>query len=170
MNSCKEFNLDDVLAITAIPLAGISASTVDSPVNNLTPIIPEEDFNPSLGTAIVIGLQPATTGGKLIPIRRMTGKVKDEESDGVAGRMHTVNVTCEVDDRDEEVWESLAKLENTPCHLLLTFRGGTRAFVSATEDTYLCNTERDGAKTSVAFRIQNLTGVQLLVESSVDSL
>ena len=110
------------------------------------------------------------TGGKLVPIRRMTGKAKDSKSDSVAGRLHTVTVNCEVDDRDLSadgndltVLDYLLALERTPCHLLLTFRGGQRAFVAATNDTYMCETTRDGAKTSLSFKIQNLMGIQLII-------
>jgi hypothetical protein len=54
-------------------------------------------FFPTLTNAIVIGLQTATVGGKLIPIRRHTGKAKDAESDSVAGRLNTVTASCEVE-------------------------------------------------------------------------
>lgn len=162
MNSCKEFVLDDVMAITAIPIENIPAFNVDSYANRLTPTVPANGFNPSFAYAITIGLQPATPGGIVIPIIRFTGKAKDEESDSVAGRLHTVTVTCQVDDREAEAWDHLLTLERTNRHLLLTFRDNSHAFVSATQDTYLCQTERDGAKTRVMFRIQNLMGIQLL--------
>ena len=164
MTNCKEFVLDDVMAITAIPLANISASSITSPVNQLSPTLPSSTIAPSmLSGSITIGLQPAVLGGTLIPIMRKSGKAKDDENDSVAGRLHTVTVTCEADDRNSDVWNHLLTLERTPSHLLLTFRDNTRAFVSATEDTYLCNVERDGSKTSVTLRIQNLMGIQLLV-------
>lgn len=171
MNNCKEFLLDDLMAVTAIPIANISASDATSPVNILTPTIAKAGFSPLLTGAIVIGLQPATIGGPLVPIRKHTGKTKDDESSSVAGRLHTVTVNCEADDRDiskdtanKTVLDYLLALERTPHHLLLTFRDGiTQAFVSATADTYQCNVERDGSKVSVAFRIQNLMGIQLLV-------
>lgn len=164
MTNCKEFVLDDVMAITAIPLANISASSITSPVNQLSPTIPSSAIVPSmLSSSITIGLQPAVLGGTLIPIIRKSGKAKDDESDSVAGRLHTVTVTCEADDRDSDVWNYLLTLERTPSHLLITFRDNTRAFVSATEDTYLCNVERDGSKTSITLRVQNLMGIQLLV-------
>lgn len=164
MTNCKEFVLDDVMAITAIPLANISASSITSPVNQLSPTLPSSSIVPSmLSGSITIGLQPAAIGGTLIPIMRKSGKAKDDENDSVAGRLHAVTVTCEVDDRDFDVWNHLFTLERTPSHLLLTFRDNTRAFVSATEDTYLCSVERDGSKTSVTLRIQNLMGIQLLV-------
>lgn len=169
MTNCKEFVLDDLMAITAIPVSDISASEPNSPVNRLTPTIDSDDFTLSdeaLRNAIVIGRQPATTDGVLIPIKRATGKAKDDESDSVAGRLHTVGVSCEVDDRDAEVWNHLLTLERTPSHLLLMFRGGDRAFVSVTEDTYQCSVERDGAKTSVSFKIQCLMGMQLIVPTS----
>ena len=171
MNSCKEFVLDDLMAICAIPVANIPAGSPDSPANSLSPTIAANGFSPSLTGAVVIGQAPATEGGALVPIRKHTGKAKDDESDSVAGRLHTVTVTCEVDDRDtsadrngKRTWDYLLQLERGTFHLLLTFRDGeTRAFVAATEDTYLFNAERDGSKTTVTFRIQNLMGVQLIV-------
>ena len=162
MPNCKEFVLDDVMAITAIPIANISASDPQSIPNANTPVLVFSVFPASaLNGSITIGLQPAAPVGALIPIIRKSGKAQSDESDSVAGRLHTVNVTCEVDDRNPLVWYNLLDLERTPSHLLLTFRDGQRAFVSATEDTYLCRVERDGAKTSVAFKIQNLMGIQL---------
>lgn len=164
MNNCSEFVLDDLMAITAVPVGNIPASLPASPVNSLAPTIAAAGFSPSLTGSITIGQKPAVSGGALVPIKRFTGKAKDDESDGVAGRLHTVSVTCDVDDRDGAVWADLLRLERTQCHLLLTFRDGvTRAFVSASKDTYTCNVERDGAKTTVTFRIQNLMGIQLIV-------
>ena len=164
MTNCKEFILADVMAITAIPLANIPAGSITSPVNQLTPTLPKSSIAPSmLAGSITVGLQPATPGGALIPIMRKSGKAKDDENDSVAGRLHTVTVTCEADDRDPDVWNHLLTLERTPSHLLLTFRDNTRAFVAATQDTYLCTTERDGSKTSITLRVQNLMGIQLLV-------
>lgn len=172
MINCQEFVLDDVMAITAIPVSDISASDIGSPVNRLTPTIPSDEFYPRLDNAIVIGLRAATEDGVVVPIRRFTGKAKDNESDSVSGRLHTVTVDCEVDERGGEIWAPITTLNNTPCslrlertahHLLLTFRDGTQGFVSAGIDTYTCSIERDGAKVSVAFRIQNLMGIQMLV-------
>ena len=159
--NCKEIQLDDVLAITALPLANISSGDVSSPVNSLTPTV--ASFTPSYTGAIAVGLQAPSVGVTLVPIKRNTGKAKDDASDSVAGRLHTVTVTCEVDDTESPVWASLYVLERTPRHLLLTFRNGARAFVAATEDTYMCTVERDGAKTSLTFRIQCLMGMQLIV-------
>lgn len=179
MNNCKEYYLDDARAIRAIPVSEESLDTwvvaVDetdptSPANQLTPTIYEENFAITDDT-IFIGRQRPVEDGEVrddvafIPIQPGTGKVKDSAADSVAGRLHTVTVTCEVDDREGEVWENLLKLERTPCHLELTFRDGrTRAFVAGSEDTWQCNTERDGSKTTVTIRIQNLMGVQLLVK------
>ncbi len=160
MNNCKEFILDDVMAITAIPVTDFFPSTATW---QLTPTIEADLFSPNLTNAITIGLQAATTGATLIPIMRKTGKAKDDESDSTAGRLHTVTVTCEADDRDLSVWNDLLSLERTTSHLLLTFRDQSRAFVQATEDTYLCNVERDGSKTSVAFQVQNIMGIQMIV-------
>lgn len=160
MTSCSEYVLDDIMAIIAVPLEDFAIGTS---AWQLTPTIPHDMFSPNIYNAVTIGVQPATVGGTLIPIRFRTGKAKDDESYNVAGRLHTVNVSCEVDDRDGDVWDNLIILERTPSHLLLTFRNGQRAFVSATKDTYLCSVERDGGKTSVAFRIYNLMGIQLLV-------
>lgn len=161
MTSCKEFYLDDVMAITAIPVDDYNLGTL---AWQLRPVIQEDTFFPNLENAITIGQQPAVAGGILIPIRKLTGKAKDEESDSVAGRLHTATVTCQVDDREFDVWDHLLALERTPSHLLLLFRDGARGFVSATEDTYLCTVNREGAKTSVDFRIHNLMGIQLLTE------
>lgn len=163
MNSCKEFDLDDVMAITAIPVANILAADPSSAANSLTPVIGASGFSPSLAGAITIGRQPAASGVALIPIVPWTGKAKDSESDSVAGRLHTVDVTCEVDDRDGTVWAHLLTLERTPRHLLLTFRNKAQAFVSADRDTYTFTVGRDGAKTTASFTIHDLMGIQLLV-------
>ena len=159
MNNCKEFALDDLTAVTAIPVADYSPGTA---AWQLRAAIPASDFSPVLTGAIVIGREPAVPGGALVPIVRATGKAKDAESDSVAGRLHTVTVTCEADDRDPSAWDVLLRLERTPSHLLLTFRDGTRGFASATRDTYVCEVERSGAKTSVSLRVQDLMGIQLL--------
>ena len=159
--SCKEFNLDDMLAITAIPVTDYSLGTRDW---QLKPTILNTAFSPPLTNAIAIGIQPATAGGKLLRIMRASGKAKDSEDDSVAGRKHSVSVSCEADNRESAVWDYLLSLERTPCHLLLTFRGGTRGFVAATEDTYMCEVDRSGGKTSVSFKIENLMGVQLITD------
>lgn len=101
--------------------------------------------------------------GDYVPIVPMTGKAKDDEGDATAGRLHTVTVSLQADDRDAETWGLLLRLERTPSHLVLTFRDGTRAFVQGTVDTYRCTVERDGAKTSVELRIQCLMGIQRIV-------
>lgn len=171
MNSCKEFELDDLLAITAIP---VSDYTLGAYAWQLTPTIRNSDFSASLARtekgvpssplkkAITVGLRPAITGGTLIPIIRTSGKAKDDESDSVAGRKHTVAVSCEADDRASETWDYLLYLERNPCHLLLTFRGGSSGFVAATDDSYTCEVNREGAKTSVEFQIENWMGIQLI--------
>lgn len=165
MLNCKEYELDDLLAVTAIPVTDFSPGTA---AWQLKPVIASASLSPTLTNAVAIGLQPVT-GGRLIPIKRMSGKAKDSEGDSVAGRKHTVSVSCEADDRDltadsrgETVLDHLLRLERTPSHLLLTFRGGQRAFVIATDDTYTCEVSRDGAKTSVQFKIENLMGIQLI--------
>lgn len=169
MPTCKEFALDDLMAITAIPVVDFNPAAVPdgspSGINSwlLTPVIPKAQFSPALTHAITIGQQPATTGGILIPIMRLTGKAKDDESDQTAGRLHKVTVNCQIDDRDPSAWTNLLTLERTPSHLLLTFRDQSRAFVQASKDTYLCTVDRDGAKTSVQFRIECLMGIQMLV-------
>jgi len=169
MSNCKEFTLDDLMAITAIPVTDFNPAAVPggspSGVNSwlLTPVIPKAQFSPTLTRAITIGQQPATTGGILIPIMRGTGKAKDDESDQTAGRLHKVTVNCQIDDRNPSVWTNLLTLERTPSHLLLTFRDKSRAFVQANKDTYLCTVDRDGAKTSVQFRVECLMGIQMIV-------
>lgn len=124
--------------------------------------IDEEQFSPVLTHAVTIGMIPAVAGGVLIPIRHMTGKVKDSEQTAVSGRSHTVQVTCEVDDRDSEVWDTVLGLERTECHLILTFHDASRAFVEATRDSYQMTSERDGSKMTVTFRIHNLMGLQMI--------
>ena len=166
MINCREFERDDVVAITAIPIENIPAADVESFVNQLTPVIIQSGDGPSMDGSVTIGLQPAVSGGTVIPIIRDSGKVKDDESDGVSGRLHTTTVSCEVDDRNWQTWNHLLALERMNSHLLLTFRGGTRAFVAATEDTYFCHVQRDDAKTSVTFRIQSIMGLQLVYVDS----
>ncbi len=169
MSTCKEFALDDLMAITAIPVTDFNPAAVPggypSGINSwlLAPVIPKAQFSPTLTRAITIGQQPGTTGATLIPIMRLTGKAKDDESDQTAGRLHKVTVSCQIDDRDPSVWTNLLALERTPSHLLLTFRDQSRAFVQANKDTYLCTVDRDGAKTSVQFRIECLMGIQMIV-------
>ena len=159
-NFCKEY-IRDILSVTAIPVGDFNPGTH---AWQLTPTIPSAGFSPTLTHAIVIGRNPAVQGGIVIPIMRDTGKVTDSESDSVSGRLHTVKVTCEVDTRNADAFNHLLTLERTPCHLLLTYRDGvTQAFVQATVDTYLCNTERDGSKVSVTLRIQNMMGAQIIV-------
>lgn len=164
MNSCREFNLEDIMAITAIPVSKYTDNTTI-----LSPVIPESGFTPVIDdTAVVIGRTYATgsaTGnpvGALVPIISESGKVKDAESDKTSGRAHAVSVNCKVDDRESDAWEILRRLERTPSHLILLFRGETRAFVRATEDTYVCTVERDGKDTSVSFKIHGLMGIQLI--------
>ena len=177
MRNCLEFALDDLMAVTAIPVDKIPMSTETSPALRLTKTF-SFDFARSTyfdDDTIVIGRsravritgsgnrQTSTEVGMLIPIVRFSGKATDDEGDGVAGRLHTVKVTCEADDRDSAVWNDLLTLERTPSHLLLTFRDGvTQGFVSATKDSFLCEVSRDKAKTSVSIRIQNLMGIQLV--------
>lgn len=176
MPNCKEFFLDDMMAITAIPVTDFNPAAVPggspSGVNSwlLTPVIPKVQFSPILTRAITIGQRPATTGGILIPIMRGTGKAKDDESDQTASRLHKVTVNCQIDDRDlgldasgMTVLDHLLALKRTPSHLLLTFRDKSRAFVQTNKDTYLCTVDRDGAKTSVQFRIECLMGIQMIV-------
>lgn len=157
MRTCGEYDLDDLLAITAIPVADYDLGTHDW---QLKANIPNASFSPPLKNAIVIGQQPAVVGGIVIPIMRDSGGAKDSEDDSVAGRKHSVTVDCEADERDPEVREHLLYLERTPCHLLLRFRNGTYGFASCTEDTYSCDVDRDGAKTTVKFKLDNLMGIQ----------
>ena len=164
MISCKEFALDDLCAITVIP----TGKYTPVGMTVLSPTIAEEDFNPTIdGDTTVIGSSAPV--GSLIPIKSSTGKAKDTETDNVAGRVHTVTVNCEVDDRDSGVWNLLQRIEQTPSHLVLTSRGGTKFFVQGTEYTYLCNTERDGDKTSVNFKIQCLMGLQIVTSDNIHS-
>ena len=159
MRTCGEYDLDDLLAVTAIPVTDYAIGTHDW---QLQPTIPNTAFSPTLTNAIVIGQKPATTGGLLIPIKRSSGSASDSESDDVAGLKHSVTVECEADDRDPAVWNYLLQLERTPSHLLLHFRNGGRGFASASEDTYSCKVSRKSGKTSVKIDIENLMGIQLI--------
>jgi hypothetical protein len=103
---------------------------------------------------------------------RTTGKVKDDASDAAPGRLHKVTVSCQIDDRDMSadlnglsILDHLLALQRTPCHLLLTFRNQSRAFVQANKDTYLCTVDRDGAKLTIRFLIECLMGTQMIEES-----
>lgn len=158
--NCKEFYLDDVMAIVAVPVDDYDFWPYVSP---LQPTIASADFSLPMTNAIVIGQQAATDGGELIPIIKLTGKAEDAEDDSVAERKHTVTVKCEVDDRDHGTWPLLRTLEIAPRHLLLTFRGGEQAFVAASEDTYKFSVSRSGAKTSVQFRIESISGLQIII-------
>jgi hypothetical protein len=159
------------MAITAIPLSAIQASDVSSAANNPTPTIGKSSFRPSLIGAVTIGRMPLDLSTQVftnrstyfVPVRRLSGKAKDDEGDSVAGRLHTVTATCEVDERGGEIWAHKLALERTPHHLVLTFRDGTLGFAVANEDTYTCTIERDGAKVNLQFRLQNLMGIQMIV-------
>ena len=109
MINCSEFILDDVMAITAIPLAYYTSTD-----GFLSPVL--SAFSPTFGAStIVVGTQRAmalgVSVGSLIPIIHKTAKAKDSESDSVAGRLHSVTVDCDVDDRDYAVWNVLRTLE-----------------------------------------------------------
>lgn len=149
--------MDDVIAVAAIPVTDYDGSAF------IGASIDSSLFNPPLANAIVIGTSTPVTNGVLIPIKVGTGSVKDSENDGVAGRSHTVTVSCDVDDRDGEVWDDLLLLERSERHLLLTFRGGTQGFVNASRDSYLFHVDRDGSKTTATFKIHNILGVQIIV-------
>ena len=156
--TCKEFSLDDLMAIIAIPLD----KYVSQGKSEIEPTIDRDDFSPVYDDdTITIGA--VTPAGSRIPILTGTGKVKDTTSDSVAGRLHTVTVSCDIDQRDSDVWALLLKLERTPRHLILTSRDGTLFFVQSTQDTYLCSKDRDGEKTTVTFRVQCLMGLQEIV-------
>ena len=165
MSDCKEL-LIGVMTIAAIPVKDTDDDNIDHLVNQLTPYV---DSLPSdiLTGAVVFGLAAPSINTTLVPIVRMTGKAKDDESDSVAGRLHTVTVSCEVDERGGEIWQQQLTLERKAHHLLLTYRDGvTKAFVAASADAYQCNVERDGSKVTVAFKIQNLMGIQQLLTTA----
>ena len=158
--NCKEFYLDDVMAIVTVPVDDYDFWPYVSPPH---PTIASADLSLPMTNAIVIGQQAATDGGNLIPIINTTGKAEDTEDFTVAMRKHIVTVKCEVDDRDGDAWPLLRTLETEPRHLLLTFRGKKQAFVAASKDTYKFSVSRSGAKTSVQFHIESLSGLQLVI-------
>lgn len=161
MPSCNEFSFDNLSEIIALPLDAYTPGE-----EMLLPVIPERFFNPAIGErTIVIGHTTnieGATAGALVYLISGTGEVKDSESLQVAGRLHTVSVGCKVDDRDPDVLTFLQRLEDVPHHLILTSRNGERAFVYATEFTYMCTTERDKGSTSLQFVINNMKGMQAI--------
>lgn len=158
MTNCKEFALDDLMAIVAVPVGKYAPSSATI----LSPTIDVEELDDIVDAdAITIGTMPQD-GSALIPIVKGTGKVKDSESLDTAGRLHTVSVECEVDDRDSEVWTLLHRLERMAAHLILTSRDGSRFFVQGSENTFLCTVNRDGEKTGVSLKVQCMMGVQML--------
>ena len=159
MSNCNEFYLDNMMEVVAIPINDYNHWNASA----LQPTISKDDFEPTLDNAIVIGMDPVNDKRYLIPIRPGSGKANDDEGDSVYGRKHTVVVSCEVDSRYDGILSLLRTLELTPCHLILTFRNNNRAFVAATQDTYHCKVSRDGSKTQVQFRIECISGIQLIV-------
>lgn len=161
MSSCIEFSFDNLSGIIALPLDAYTPGA-----EMLLPVIPEGFFNPVIDLhTIAIGYTAniaGATAGALVELMPGTGEVRDSESLQVAGRLHTVTVDCKVDDRNQDVMTLLQILENVPHHLLLTSRNGKMAFVHATEDTYLCTTERDKGAISLQFVIKNLKGMQII--------
>ena len=155
MINCKEYSLYDLLSITAIPIAKYTPAGTTM----LVSVIASENFNPTVDSSAIV-IAGSASVGSLIPIKASTCKAKDSETDNVAGRLHTVNVNCEIDDRDADVWTTLQRLEQTPSHLILTSRDNTRFFVQGAEDTYLCSVERDGEKTTVTIKMQCMMGLQ----------
>lgn len=160
MSNCKEFVFDKLMAIAAIPVA-------DFPVESfgwqLSPVIHATALSFPTTNAITIGTRPIASGGLLVPIKQNTGEVKDSENGSVAGRAHFVTVSCEIDTRNATVWSPLQTLERMPFHLVIFFYGFAAVFVAATKDTYSCEVGRDGDKTTVSFKIQNLMGLQTIV-------
>jgi hypothetical protein len=165
MGSCKEFALDDLMAIAAVPVSKYTPSGTTM----LAPAITDEDTLEMLdgivdADAIVIG-KSSKNGSALIPIMRGTGKVKDSENLNTAGRLHTVSVECEVDDRESEAWTLLHRLERMAAHLILTSRDGSRFFVQGSDDTYLCTVNRDGEKTGISLKVQCMMGAQMIIHN-----
>ena len=153
MANCREFALDDLAAIVAIPVWKQCGTGMS--VESLAGLVQDED-------SIVVG--SFVRAGSLIPILHATGKVSDTVSDTVAGRLHTVTVKCDVDIRNPEVVPFLRRLQQTPSHLILTSHNGDRFGVYATEYTYLCETEQDDEKTPLSIRIQSVMGLQRIID------
>jgi hypothetical protein len=151
--------MDEIIAVTAVPLGDVP---VGDSAWQVAPVIPDDYFYASYAHAVTLGITPEISHGDFIPVRKK-GAVKDSESDSVAGRLHTVSISCEVDERDDEVPVKLLQLERTPSHLIVTFLDGSTAFCQGTEDTYRCDIDRDGAKTTVSFQVQNIMGLQRII-------
>ena len=106
----------------------------------------------------------AIEDGYVIHIIKDSIKVDDKEDDQIAGRCHNVTIKAELDERSEDVWMLVRRLEANPYCFMLLFKSGTQLFVSATEDAYLCTIDRDEDKSQLVFKVQNLAGVQVVTE------
>ena len=151
--SCKEFALDNLVSILAVPVSK-PLDAVPTGIESLAGLNADAD-------AVTIGSYAlADTLVRLVPD---TGKATDTAADNTAGRLHTVTVKCEADCRDDRAVELLRKLERTPSHIVVTSNNGERFGVYATQHTYLCEVEQDAEKTNVTIRIQCMRGLQRIV-------
>ena len=155
---CKEYTYSHIASVTAVP----SAECALSPAAIFSPVIEDEQLTiASLDNTIVIGR--SADGDAVIPFVRDSVKVSDAESDAVAGRSHTVELSCEVDARNVTVITHIARLERGPYCLLLQLGDGSRAFVAADRDSYLCTSGKStDNNVSISIKIHNRQGIQLV--------
>lgn len=157
---CKEYSYSHISAVTAIP----AAECVVSPMAALSPVIEEDQLTiASLASAIVIGR--SADGGAVIPFVRDSIKIGDSEQVAVAGRSHSVELSCEADAREADVMSHVANLERGIYCLLIQLGDGSRAFVAADRDTYQCTSGKStDNNVTISIKIHNLHGIQLVKE------
>ena len=154
---CQEFYLGEIISITAVPVSDLTLSTAAI----FAPRILSGQWQVNYANAITIGTLKRSSE-TLVPIIRRSGKAKDEERDEVSGRSHSVDVSCEADDRAPSSWSALRRLERGPFHLVLGFKSGGTGVVTSDRDSYSCYISRDGSETTVSFKLHNLSGIQIV--------
>lgn len=145
----------EVLAVDAIPVSSlvipasslladpISLSAISFDARSVIRIAHEED-----------------AANTVVMIAGMRGSIKDDESDSVAGRIHTVTLTADVNESSASTRSSLRRLESRAHALLLYFRDGRMGLVQCDRDSYLTTVARGETHSSIQMRIQDLLGIQ----------
>ena len=152
---CTEIPLNELLAIDAVPVADMTVQAQYVLADTL----------PESGVTVVkqnlIRIAAGAAGAKMIPLNPSErGKLKDDERDALPGRSHTITVDADINDLAATTRAAMRILERHPHSLLLSFRDGREAIVVTNPDSYVCTTTRDGSRTTINIRIQNVVGVQ----------
>lgn len=154
---CTEIPLYDVQSIDAVPVADVWISAAAYLATELR----NSDFVIDPTRLVRIAAQDAGAG--IVPLLLTTrGGIRDEESDGVAGRVHTVTLTADVNEKAASSRAALRRLELRPHTLLIRFIDGRSALVVATKDSYLVTTSRDGSKAAITLRIHTAEGLRYI--------